>query len=239
MKLDLLVLAAHPDDAEMSCGGLMAMEVANGKKVGIVDFTQGELGTRGTPEIRLQEAADAARMLGLSARENLGFRDGFFVNDEAHQLKVVEVIRRYQPEILIANAIDDRHPDHGKAAAVAETAHFLSGLRRIETFEPDGTPQAPWRARQVFHYIQDRYIKPDVVVDISDYWQQKVESIKAYRSQFFNPDSDEPSSYISSKEFMDFLVARWRELGHQIGVEFGEGYTNYRQIGAKNLSSLI
>lgn len=238
MKLDILVLAAHPDDAEMSCGGTLAREIANGKKVGIVDLTRGELGTRGTPEIRLQEAAEAGRILGISARENLGFRDGFFVNDEAHQLKVVEVIRRYQPDLLIANAIDDRHPDHGKGAALAESAHFLSGLRRIGTFEPDGTPQQPWRARQVFHYIQDRYIKPDIVVDISGFWEKKVESVQAYRSQFYNPESDEPTSYISSKAFFDFLIARWRETGHQIGAEFGEGFTSYRQLGTDSLFSL-
>lgn len=239
MKLDILVLAAHPDDAEMSCGGTIAAAVAQGKKVGIVDFTRGELGTRGTPELRIEEATNAAKILGLSARENLGFRDGFFVNDEEHQLKVVEVIRRYQPDLLIANAIEDRHPDHGKGAALAETANFLSGLRRIETFEPDGTPQLPWRPKQVFHYIQDRYIKPDVVVDISDFWQTKLESVKAYRSQFYDPENTEPASYISSKEFFDFLVSRWREAGHQIGAEFGEGFTNYRQIGTKDIFSLL
>ncbi|MFT4031642.1 MAG: bacillithiol biosynthesis deacetylase BshB1 [Siphonobacter sp.] len=238
MKVDILVLAAHPDDAEMSCGGTLAKAIAAGKKVGIVDLTRGELGTRGTPEIRIEESKAAAAILGLSARENLHFRDGFFLNDEAHQLKVVEVIRRYQPELLFANAIDERHPDHGKAAALAETAHFLSGLRRIETFETDGTPQVAWRAKQVFHYIQDRYIKPDVVVDITGFEDKKIESVKAYRSQFFDPHSTEPASYISGKEFFDFMIARWKDTGHLIGAAYGEGFTNYRQIGVDNIFDL-
>ncbi len=239
MKLHLLVLAAHPDDAEMSCGGTMASEIAHGRTVGILDFTRGELGTRGTPETRLQEADEAARVLGVHVRHNLGFRDGFFRNDEEHQRRLIPYLRRYQPDLIIANAIDDRHPDHGRAAALAVDACFLSGLRQISTLDPvDGTPQEPWRPRQLFHYIQDRYLKPDVTVDISAHWQTKLASIQAYRSQFFDPASAEPASYISSKEFIEFLKARWQEYGHAIGAEFGEGFTSYRQVGAGSLFDL-
>ncbi len=239
MKLDLLILAAHPDDAEMSCGGTIAAEVAAGRTVGIVDFTQGELGTRGTPAIRLQEAEAAARILGLSARHNLGFRDGFFRNDEEHQLRLVPYLRRYRPDLVIANAIDDRHPDHGRAAALAVDACFLSGLRQLPTLDPiDGTPQEAWRPRQLFHYIQDRYIQPQVTVDISAHWQTKLASIQAYRSQFFDPNSTEPESYLTSPTFMEFLKARWQETGHAIGVQYGEGFTSYQKLGVGSLFSL-
>lgn len=239
MKLDLLVLAAHPDDAEMSCGGTIAAEVAAGRAVGIVDFTQGELGTRGTPAIRLQEAEAAARILGLSARHNLGFRDGFFKNDEEHQLRLVPYLRRYQPDLVIANAIDDRHPDHGRAAALAVDACFLSGLRQLHTLDPiDGTPQAAWRPRQLFHYIQDRYIPPQITVDISAHWKTKLASIQAYRSQFFDPNSTEPESYLTSPTFVDFMIARWQEHGHAIGVQYGEGFTSYQKVGVGSLFSL-
>ncbi|MCY7351279.1 MAG: bacillithiol biosynthesis deacetylase BshB1 [Cytophagaceae bacterium] len=239
MKLDLLVLAAHPDDAEMSCGGTIALEIAGGRKAGIIDFTRGELGTRGTPETRLQEADEAARILNLSARHNLRFRDGFFRNDEEHQLQLIPYLRRYQPEMVIANAIDDRHPDHRRAAALAVDACFLSGLRQIKTIDPvDGTPQDAWRPRFLYHYIQDRYIQPQVTVDITQHWQKKLASIQAYRSQFFDPNSAEPASYISSKEFIEFLKARWQEYGHAIGAEYGEGFTSYRQVGAGSLFDL-
>ncbi|MBC7893543.1 MAG: bacillithiol biosynthesis deacetylase BshB1 [Sphingobacteriaceae bacterium] len=239
MKLSLLVLAAHPDDAEMSCGGTIAVEVAAGRLVGVVDFTQGELGTRGTPAIRLQEAEAAAQILSLSARHNLGFRDGFFKNDEEHQLRLVPYLRRYRPDLVIANAIDDRHPDHGRAAALAVDACFLSGLRQLHTLDPiDGTPQEAWRPRQLFHYIQDRYIQPHVTVDISAYWQTKLASIQAYRSQFFDPTSSEPESYLTSPEFMEFLKARWQESGHAIGVQYGEGFTSYRKLGSASLFNL-
>lgn len=239
MKLELLVLAAHPDDAEMSCGGTLAAEIANGRKVGIIDFTRGELGTRGTPETRLREAEEAGRVLGVHARHNLGFRDGFFRNDEEHQLCLIPYLRRYRPDLVIANAIDDRHPDHGKAAALAVDACFLSGLRSISTIDPvDGTPQEAWRPRQLFHYIQDRYLRPDVTVDITPHWQTKLASIHAYRSQFFDPGNTEPASYISSKEFIEFLKARWQEYGHAIGVEYGEGFTSYRQLGVDSLYKL-
>ncbi len=239
MKLDILVMAAHPDDAEMSCGGTMALAIEKGRKVGIVDFTKGELGTRGTPEIRAAEATAASEILNISVRENLGFRDGFFKNDEEHQMKLIRTIRRYQPDIVLANAIEDRHPDHGKGAALAVDACFLSGLRMIQTFEEDGTPQAAWRPKFLYHYIQDRYIKPDLVVDISRFWEAKEASIRAYKSQFYNPDSSEPESYLTSPEFLEFLKARSQEMGHMIGAKFGEGYTKTKMIGVNDLFDLI
>jgi bacillithiol biosynthesis deacetylase BshB1 len=239
MKLDILVMAAHPDDAEMSTGGTIASAIAKGKKVGIVDFTRGELGTRGTPEIRAAEAAAASQILNVSVRENLGFRDGFFKNDEEHQMQLIAAIRRYQPEIVLANAIEDRHPDHGKAAAIAVDACFLSGLRMIQTHDFDGTIQQAWRPKALYHYIQDRFIIPDLVVDISNYWNLKEASIRAYKSQFYDPNSKEPESYLTSPEFLEFLKARSQEMGHKIGAKFGEGYTKTKMIGVNDLFNLI
>jgi bacillithiol biosynthesis deacetylase BshB1 len=239
MKLDLVVMAAHPDDAEMSCGGTIASAIAQGKKVGIIDFTRGELGTRGTPEIRAAESAAASQILHLSARENLGFRDGFFKNDEEHQMKLIAALRRYQPDIVLANAIEDRHPDHGKGAALAVDACFYSGLRMIQTFDFDGKPQNAWRPKALFHYIQDRFIKPDLVVDIAHFWDIKEASIRAYKSQFHDPNSTEPESYLTSPEFLEFLKARSQEMGHMIGAKHGEGYTKNKTIGIKDLFSLI
>jgi bacillithiol biosynthesis deacetylase BshB1 len=225
MKLDILVMAAHPDDAELSCAGTILKHIAAGKKVGIVDFTRGELGTRGTPEIRLQESAGATKILGLHARENLGIRDGFFRNDEETQLKLIEVIRKYQPEIVLANALEDRHPDHGKGAQLAIDACFLSGLRQIKT----GNLPA-WRPSQVYHYIQDRYLEPDFVIDITDHWDQKESAISAFMSQFFDPASAEPASYISSPDFLNFIQARGMEMGHKIGVKYGEGFQSQKTL---------
>jgi len=239
MKLDLVVMAAHPDDAEMSCGGTIASAIAQGKKVGIIDFTRGELGTRGTPEIRATESAAATKILHLSARENLGFRDGFFKNDEEHQMKLIAAIRRYQPEIVLANAIEDRHPDHSRGAALAVDACFYSGLRMIQTFDFDGKPQNAWRPKALYHYIQDRFIKPDLVVDISIFWDIKEASIRAYKSQFHDPNSTEPESYLTSPEFLEFLKARSQEMGHMIGSKYGEGYTKTKTIGIKDLFNLI
>lgn len=239
MKLDILVMAAHPDDAEMSAGGTMAMAISKGRKVGIVDFTRGELGTRGTPEIRAAEAKAASEILNISVRENLGFRDGFFKNDEDHQMQLIRVIRKYQPEIVLANAVEDRHPDHGKGAALAVDACFLSGLRMIQTLDDSGNTQAAWRPKYLYHYIQDRHIKPDFVVDISDFWAAKEASIRAYKSQFHDPESTEPESYLTSPEFLDFLKARSQEMGHPIGAKFGEGYTKTRMLGVKDLFDLI
>jgi N-acetylglucosamine malate deacetylase 1 len=239
MKLDILVMAAHPDDAELGCSGTICSHIAQGKKVGIVDFTHGELGTRGTPEMRLAESGEATKILGIHARENLGFRDGFFVNDEEHLMKLIRVIRRYQPEMVLANAPFDRHPDHIKGCQLAVDACFKAGLRMIETFEDDGTPQTAWRPKNVYHYIQDRHIKPDFVVDISNFWEQKEASIRAFKSQFYDPNSTEPNSYLSSPAFLKFVEARSREMGHAIGVEFGEGFTSYKCLGIKDLGSLI
>jgi N-acetylglucosamine malate deacetylase 1 len=237
-KLDVLVFAAHPDDAELGCSGTIAALVAQGKKVGVVDFTQGEMGTRGTPEIRLEESAKAAKILQLSARENVGFKDVFFKNDETHQLKLVEMIRKYQPEIVIANAISDRHPDHGKGSSLATQACFMSGLRKIETsFE--GINQSPWRPKVVYHYIQNNFINPDFVVDITPYWQTKIDSIMAFRSQFYDPTSKEPTSFISDPDFIPFIEARAREYGHKIMVKYGEGFTVERIPGVTDLFNLI
>ncbi|RXK47591.1 bacillithiol biosynthesis deacetylase BshB1 [Aquirufa rosea] len=239
MKLDILVMAAHPDDAELACSGTIFSLIQQGKKVGIVDFTRGELGTRGTPEIRLAESAAATAILGLHARENLGIRDGFFRNDEESQLKLIQVIRKYQPDIVLANALEDRHPDHGKGAQLAIDACFLSGLRKIETKDADGNSQAAWRPKQLFHYIQDRYLEPDFVIDISAYWEIKEQSIRAFKSQFFDPNSTEPASYISSPDFLEFIRARSMEMGHKIGVKYGEGYQSQRTIGLQGFEGLI
>ncbi len=224
MKLDILVMAAHPDDAELAVSGTIVDAVAKGKKVGIVDFTRGELGTRGTPEIRLAESAEATKILGIQVRENLGLADGFFQNDRESQLKLIEVIRKYQPDIVLANALEDRHPDHGKGAALAIDACFLSGLRKIDT----GLPA--WRPKHVYHYIQDRYLEPDFVIDISAHWEKKEAAIRAFRSQFFDPNSTEPASYISSPDFLDFIEARAQEMGHKIGVKYGEGFQSQSPI---------
>lgn len=239
MKLDILAFAAHADDVELGCSGTIAAHIAAGKKVGIVDLTRGELGTRGTPEIRAAEGEDSAKILGVEVRENLGFADGFFINDKEHQLKVVEMIREYQPEIVIMNAIHDRHPDHGRGSVVVSEACFLSGLKMIETEGKNGEPQQAWRPKAVYHFIQDRYIKPDLVVDITPYWEKKIESIRAFKSQFFNPNDDTPNTYISSPEFLEFVEARAKEYGHSIGVKYGEGFTTERHLGVKNLFDLI
>ncbi len=237
MKLDILVLAAHPDDAELGCSGTIAAHVAKGYKVGIVDLTQGEMGTRGTPEIRLSESAEAAKILGLSARENMGFKDIYFKDDEIHQKELVRIIRKYQPDIVLANAVSDRHPDHGKGASLATNACFMSGLRKIETSE-DGIAKAPWRPKFVYHYIQNNYIQPDFIFDISEYWDTKVASIMAFKSQFYDPSSEEPASFISSPEFLPFIESRAREFGHRIMAKYGEGFTVERFVGVNDLFDL-
>ena len=238
IKLDILVMAAHPDDAELSCSGTILSYIAQGKKVGIVDFTRGEMGTRGTPEIRLQESNDASKILGLHARENLGLADGFFQNDQASQLILMEVIRRYRPEIVLANALEDRHPDHGKGAKLAIDACFLSGLRMIPTTDSHSkSEQAAWRPKHVYHYIQDRYLEPDFVIDITEHWETKEQSIRAFKSQFFDPNSKEPNSYISSPDFLSFIQARAQEMGHKIGVKYGEGFQSQKTIQVTNLFS--
>jgi len=237
MKLDILVFAAHPDDAELGCSGTIASHIANVHKVGVVDFTKGEMGTRVTPELRLKEADTSSKILKLSARENLGFQDIYFQNDEVHQLKLIEMIRKYKPEIVLANAISDRHPDHGKGSNLASTACFMSGLRKIET-SLEGEQQEAWRPKFVYHYIQNNYLEPDFVVDITPFWQTKIDSILAYQSQFYDPKSDEPISFISDPEFLPFIEARAREFGHKILVKYGEGFTVERMVGTNNLFDL-
>jgi len=237
MKLDILVLAAHPDDAELGCGGTIARQVALGNKVGIIDFTRGELGTRGTVQTRDQEAKDSAQILGISVRENLNFRDGFFKNDEEHQREVIRVIRKYQPEIVLANATYDRHPDHGKGADLAFEACFYAGLAKIETTD-NGVNQKSWRPKHVYHFIQSQFIQPDFVIDVSDFWETKMKSIRAYKTQFHNPNSNEPETFISSPAFIKFLEARAQELGHAIGATYGEGFTGRRVIGVNDIFSI-
>jgi bacillithiol biosynthesis deacetylase BshB1 len=243
MKLDILAITAHPDDVELCCSGTLLTQMALGKKVGIVDLTRGELGTRGTPEGRIQEGLDAAAILGISIRENAGLADGFFKNDEEHQKKVISYIRKYQPDIVITNAIADRHPDHGRGAQLVADSCFYSGLRMIETLDDEGNPQQAWRPKNVFHSVQDRYVQPDFVVDISAFHDRKIQAIRAFKSQFFNPEykenSGEPQSYISSPEFLNFIIARAQEMGHSIGVQYGEGFTSYRKLGIKDISSFI
>ncbi|QMU28413.1 bacillithiol biosynthesis deacetylase BshB1 [Adhaeribacter radiodurans] len=238
MKLDILAFSSHPDDIELSCAGTIISHVKAGKKVGIVDLTKGELGTRGTPAIREAEAAAATTIMGLHVRENLGFADGFFRNDREHQLEVVKMLRRYQPEIVIANAVTDRHPDHGRGSILVSEACFLAGLKQIQT-EDENTTQVAWRPKAVYHYIQDRLLVPDFVVDITPYWNIKLEAIKAFKSQFYDPTNSEPNTYISNPDFLDFIEARSREMGHLIGTTYGEGFTKERHLGVRSLFDLI
>lgn len=238
MKLDILAFGAHPDDVELGCAGTILKEISLGKKVGIVDLTRGELGTRGTAVIRDQEALDAARVLGISVRENLNMKDGFFLNDEKHQLEVIKMIRKYQPEIVLCNAIDDRHIDHGKGSKLVSDACFLSGLIKIET-EVDGVVQKAWRPKLVYHYIQWKDIEPDFVVDITGFIEKKIESILAYRSQFYDPNSNEPESPITSKNFFDSVSYRSRDLGRLVGVDYAEGFTVERCLAVNSLADLM
>lgn len=239
LKLDILAFAAHPDDAELSCGGTLLAQKALGYRTGIVDLTQGELGTRGDAATRMAEAAAAAEILGLNHRQNLGMADGFFVNDSEHQLAIIRVIRTLRPEIVLANAIRDRHTDHGKAAELTAQACFLAGLGRIETVDETGRLQAPWRPKNVYHYIQDRHIAPDLVVDISACWDRKKAAILAYESQFWKPENDGPQTPISGEDFLLFLEGRNRDMGRSIGVTFGEGFTTARPPGTTNLFHLL
>lgn len=240
VKLDILVLPAHPDDAELYCSGTIAKHIALGKKVGVVDLTRGELGTRGSVEIRREEAASAAQILNLTIRENIGLRDGYFVNDEQHQLEVIKVVRKYQPEIIITSAILDRHPDHARAAGLVEQASFYAGLRKIKTASAEGAEQEAWRPKLVLNFIQDTYIKPDILIDITEYWPQKIASIRAYKSQFYNPDwINEPQTYISSPEFLEVAEARAREFGRAIQVKYAEGFTSKKLFSVNSLFDLI
>lgn len=238
MKLDILALAAHPDDTELGCSGTIAAHVAAGKRVGIVDFTRGELGTRGTPAVREQEAEDSRKLLGVAVRENLEFADGFFANDQAHQREVVRMIRRYRPEVVLANAVTDRHPDHGRGAALARDACFIAGLRKVET-SWDGKPQEAWRPTRVYHYIQAYSIVPDFIVDISDHWETKIKAIRSFASQFGGAANDEPETYLTTPIFLQFIEARARELGHSIGVAYGEGFTAAQPLGVRQLDDIF
>lgn len=238
MKLDILAFGAHPDDVELGCGGTIAKEVAMGKKVGIVDLTRGELGTRGSVATRNQESAAAAKILGVSVRENLDMRDGFFVNDEKHQIQIIKMIRKYQPEIVICNAIDDRHIDHGKGSKLVSDASFLSGLMKIET-EHDGFQQKAWRPKVVYHYLQWKNLQPDFVVDISGYNEKRIEAILAYGSQFYDPSSSEPETPIATKNFLESLNYRAQDLGRLIGKDYAEGFTVERCLAVSSLENLI
>ena len=238
MKVDVLAIGAHPDDVELGCGGTIAKLISEGKKVAILDLTEGELGTRGTNETRAIEAKNAAEILGISARENLKMRDGFLINSEEYQLRIIKAIRTYQPEIVFCNAVDDRHPDHAKAAKLASDACFLSGLIKIET-EESGKKQEKWRPKQVFHYIQWKNLEPDFVIDISGFLDKKIESCLAYKTQFYDPTSTEPTTPISSKSFLDSITYRAQDLGRLAGVEHAEGFTTEKTLALKNFDGII
>ncbi len=239
MKLDILVFGAHPDDAELGAGATIAKEVALGRKVGIIDLTRGELGTRGTPEIRDMEADKAREILGLTVRENLEFKDGFFINDREHQMVIIRTLRKYRPDIVLCNAVEDRHIDHARGSKLVSDSCFLSGLIRIDTMlEGDDQWQEPWRPRQVYHYIQWRNLEPDFVVDVSGFVDKKMEAIAAYASQFYDPKSDEPATPISSKNFAESIRYRARDLGRLAGVEYAEGFTVEKHITVNTLRDI-
>jgi bacillithiol biosynthesis deacetylase BshB1 len=237
MKLDILAFGAHPDDVELSCAGILLKHIAAGKKAGIVDLTSGELGTRGSGPLRLEEAADAAKILGVAIRDNLMMADGFFNIDKEHQLKIIQKIRQYRPEIVLANAPEDRHPDHGRGAKLVAEACFYAGLRRIET-ELDGKPQEAWRPKAVYHYIQFKSLEPTFAIDITPYMETKMEAVKAFKSQFYDPNSKEPATVISSPEYMDHLYQRAAETGRIIGVKYAEGLIATRYPGVDDLFDL-
>jgi bacillithiol biosynthesis deacetylase BshB1 len=238
MKLDILAFGVHPDDVELGCAGTIMAAIDQSKKVGIVDLTRGELGTRGTPTTRTQEATAAAKIMGVDIRENLDMADGFFANDEAHQRKIIALIRKYQPDIILANAPEDRHPDHGRSAKLVSDAAFLSGLRKIETIH-EGVTQNAWRPAYTFHYIQDRFIQPSFVIDITAYMERKMEAVLAYGTQFTGADTSEPQTYISSPQFLETVKARALMLGKRIGVGYAEGYITEKIIGFSNFDAII
>jgi len=240
MKLDILAIGVHPDDVELGCSGTLINEIKSGKKAGIVDLTQGELGTRGNLETRYQEAASAAMIIGVQVRENLKMRDGFFENDEENKLKLIRAIRKYQPDIIIGNVLHDRHPDHGRAGHLIAEASFLSGLMKIETIDENGNPQQKWRPSYVLHYIQDWYHEPDILIDISDVFEQRMKSIEAYTTQFNTANNEDgPQTYISTPDFLESVIARARMFGKRIGVKYAEGFISEKKIGLRSLSALI
>lgn len=238
IKVDFLAVGAHPDDVELGCGGTLAKLINDGKTVAIVDLTQGELGTRGTNLTRAEESANASKILGISARENLKLKDGFLNNTEEYQMEVVKMIRKYQPEIVLANAIDDRHPDHAKAAKLVSDACFLAGLIKIET-SLNGETQKPWRPKQIFNYIQWKNVTPDFVIDISDFMEKKIEACLAYKTQFYDPNSKEPMTPIATKDFLESLTYRAQDLGRLSGVAFAEGFTTEKLIAFKNFDGIV
>lgn len=237
MKLHILAIAAHPDDVELSCAGTLLKHSALGYQCGILDLTCGELGTRGSGELRLQEAAEAAKILVIKVRDNLKMADGFFKNDEAHQLQIIQKLRQYQPDLVLCNAVSDRHPDHGRAAQLVSEACFYSGLRRIAT-QLDGHAQKEWRPKAVYHYIQDRQLKPDLVVDVTEFIEKKMEAIRAFKSQFYDPHSKEPESPISVKNFLDVVKGKMSLFGRDAGFEYAEGFTVERTPGIDDLFKL-
>lgn len=241
MKLDVLAFGVHPDDVELGCSGVLINEINKGKKAGIIDLTQGELGTRGTSETRFAEASAAAKIIGVHVRENLKMRDGFFRNDEEHQLRIIQILRKYKPEIVFANVLDDRHPDHGRAGHLVSDACFLSGLTKIQTVDESGNPQEKWRPKYVLHYLQDWYHQPHIYFDISDVFEQRMDSVKAYLTQFntTDPNDKEPKTYISSPDFLDAVIARARLFGKRIGVKYAEGFIAEKAFGIRNLDDLI
>jgi len=238
LKLDILAFGAHPDDVELGCAGTLLGAIAEGKKVGVIDLTKGELGTRGSISQRLSEAQLASEVMGLTIRENLEMADGFFINNKEHQLIIIETIRRFQPSIIFCNAPEDRHPDHGRAASLIEEAAFLSGLEKIKTSH-EGIAQEAWRPTQVFHYIQSRNLTPNFVVDISKHIEKKMEAILAHSSQFYDPKSNEPDTFISSAAFLEFVKGRAKELGQQIGVQYAEGFITQKTLGINSLDAII
>ncbi len=238
MKLHILAFAAHPDDIELSCAGTIIKHVQAGKSVGIIDLTQGELGTRGSAALRYQEATAAAEVMGVAVRENARMADGFFTNDEAHQRQVIKYLRHYQPEIVIANVLADRHPDHGRAGRLVADACFYSGLRKVET-EWQGAAQAPWRPRRVYHYIQDRFTEPTFIVDISDTFERKMDAIRCYKSQFHDPASSEPVTYIATEHFLNNVIYKDAFMGKRIGAKYGEGFISENIPGISSLDDLL
>lgn len=235
--IDILAFGVHPDDVELSASGTLLRHISAGKSVGIIDLTEGELGTRGTVETRYEEAKKASEILGIAVRENLQMADGFFEINQVNLLKVIEKIRQYRPTVVLANAINDRHPDHGRAGKLVAEACFLAGLRKIET-TCDGKRQDAFRPRAVYHYIQDYYLQPDLIVDVTPFVDKKFESILAYSTQFFNPNSDEPETPISGKEFLEFIRGRMLQNGRIIGVTYAEGFTVARPVGVEDLTNL-
>jgi N-acetylglucosamine malate deacetylase 1 len=240
-KIQVLGIAVHPDDVELCCSGTLMMEKLQGKTIGVADLTRGELGTRGTPELRLQEAKTAARIMDLDIRENLGMADGFFQNNEENQQKIIRMLRQFRPEIVLASALEDRHPDHGRAGRLISDSCFLSGLRKISTRDDQGKEQEQWRPKYVFHFIQDRFYQPSFVYDITQVFDRKLDAIRAYSSQFYSAayDKDEPQTYISGPDFLDSVIGRAQMLGKMIGVKYAEGFISEKMVGVSNLDSFV